>query len=310
MKTHDDSGAEIEPPSNALMFEYSISLRILMLGCAIVCGAFISAVVVMQLTQPGRGSLLLVILVFALFGTGGIYSLQMARRFRDRIAVNSEGIWCLGKEGPSSFIAWPEVAAVKANDTMQRLTVTDASETRNIRVEYQLSKFASLREFILSHASADALQAYSALRLFHRSWINKVILTILALPYLLIVAFDYRGGSAGPQCCLLALGACPLVIAAFDPVNLTIDSGGFVIRYPLWKRFIPFDSISGITLKDVRSRGNVWPAVVIERPGKRRIRLFRFREGSIALRDSLQSAWYGDQASQVRTGAQSAVRYE
>jgi len=38
-------------------------------------------------------------------------------------------------------------------------------------------------------------------------------------------------------------------------------------------------------------KGNVWAAVIINRQNGKPIKLFRFREGSIALRDALQSAW-------------------
>jgi len=41
----------------------------------------------------------------------------------------------------------------------------------------------------------------------------------------------------------------------------------------------------------VPMRGNVWVAVLIERRQGKPVRLFRFREGSVALHDALQSAY-------------------
>jgi hypothetical protein len=66
-----------------------------------------------------------------------------------------------------------------------------------------------------------------------------------------------------------------------------------VIAYPGWRRTIDLHSITGISLKDIPdSKGNVWAAVIINRQNGKPIKLFRFREGSIALRDALQSAWH------------------
>ena len=39
------------------------------------------------------------------------------------------------------------------------------------------------------------------------------------------------------------------------------------------------------------AKGNVWAAVIINRQNRKPVKLFRFREGSVALRDALQSAW-------------------
>ena len=65
-----------------------------------------------------------------------------------------------------------------------------------------------------------------------------------------------------------------------------------MITYPGWKQNIDFRTISGISLTDIAvGKGNVWAAVIINRQNDKPIKLFRFREGSIALRDALQSAW-------------------
>jgi len=297
---HDDLARQtVPPPTGALIFKFPASLRIVMLGCTIICLGFIASVVVMQLVKPERGSLIVLLLSFVLCGAGSVYSLKVVRYSGDRIAVNSDGIWYLVKNSPSTFIAWSDVAAVKANDTMQRLIVTDASARRIIRAEYQLENFAALREFISGHTNALVRQAAPGTRVFHRTWINKIILTVSGLPFLILFAQCYREGVADGFYFGLALWACTLVLIARDPVTLTIDTESLLIRYPFWSRSISFDSISGIVLKDVSSRGNVWTAVVIERRQKRSIRLFRFREGSIALKDALESAWRISQASRV-----------
>jgi hypothetical protein len=304
--TRERLGTQIkQPPADALFFGFNASLRILMLGAFVICIGFIACAVLMQLTQPARGSLLAVVLAFLVCGTGAFLCLRIVRYSRDRIAVNSEGVWYLARNGPSSFMTWSNIAAVRADDTMQRLILTDTSGTIVIRAEYQLENFATLREFVLSHMPNAAGQASLSTRVFHRTWINKIILTLLGLPFLAISVRCYREGVSDGFYITLAIGMYALLLISFDPVGLIVENGGLVIRYPLWKRSIPFESIAGIALQDVNSRGNVWAAVVLERKRKRSIKLFRYREGSIVLNDVLQSAWRTSQASRIRAGTQS-----
>lgn len=122
---------------------------------------------------------------------------------------------------------------------------------------------------------------------------------------MIISAQSYREGVAGGFYVTLVFGVYAILLIALDPVSLSIDADRLVISYPLWRRTIPFNSITGITLQDVNWRGNVWAAVVIERQRKRSIKLFRFRPGSIALNDALQSAWRTSQASRIHAGTRS-----
>ncbi|MGD0832575.1 MAG: hypothetical protein ABR907_16705 [Terracidiphilus sp.] len=306
----DPARQTVPPPTDALVFKFPASLRIAMLGCAVVCLGFFACVVVMQLVKPERGSLILSLLSFILCGIGLAYSLKVVCYSADRVAVSSEGIWYLPKNRTSSFIAWSDVSVVKANDTMQRLIVTDASARRTIRAEYQLENFAALREFISSHTDELSRQATPVTRVFHRTWINKIVLTVFGLPFLILFVQCYREGVADGFYFGLALWAGTVILIALDPVTLTIDPESIQISYPLWSRSISFDSIIGIVLKDVSSRGNVWTAVVIERQQKRRVQLFRFREGSIVLKDALESAWRISQASRVDIGTKLAARGE
>ena len=303
MMTREDIERQIEsPPADASLFGFPVRLQILMLGVAILCLAFIACVVVMQLVRPERGSLMVVLLSFVVCGTGFAFSLKVLGYSRDRIAVSSGGIWYLRKNAPSTYMDWSDVAAVKANDTTQRLILADSSGRRTIRVEYQIERFAVLREFILSHKNALARQAPPGTGVFHRTWINKIILAIFGLPIWIMSAACYREGVAEGFYVTLVFGVCAVLAIAADPVSLTIGAEGLTIKYLLWSRSIPFASISGIALQDISSRGNVWAAVVIERKKKRKIRLYRFREGSLALKDALESAWHSSQAIGVHAG--------
>ncbi|MDE3163402.1 MAG: hypothetical protein KGL64_09095 [Acidobacteriota bacterium] len=308
MTIHAPLGAQVKtPPPDASVFEYPASLRIMMLVVTLLCVGFITFALVMQLIRPAPGSLITVFLALVVFGTGTVFSFRTMRYTRDRIVVNPEGIWYLAKNGPSSYMTWLDVTSVKADDTMQRLILTDASGTRIIRIEYQIGSFKALREFILSHANSLALQAPVGTREFHRTWINKIILSALGLPLLIIAVQCYRERSTDGFHVACALGTGLLLLILLDPVGITIQPNGILIGYPLWKRSISFDSITEIRLQDVSSRGNVWAAVVIERKQRRPIRLFRFREGSIALKDALQSAWHRSQNGRIEDATQSPM---
>lgn len=77
-----------------------------------------------------------------------------------------------------------------------------------------------------------------------------------------------------------------------DPTSVQITKRSIDITYLGWKRSVAFPEVIGISLKDVSDdRGNVWAAVILDRRNDKPIKLFRFREGSIALRDALQAAW-------------------
>jgi hypothetical protein len=76
-----------------------------------------------------------------------------------------------------------------------------------------------------------------------------------------------------------------------DPSTVVITVEAVVIKYPGWGQTIPFNSIREIALHDVHLRGNTWAAVTMEKLEGRAIKLFRFREGSVALHHALHSAW-------------------
>lgn len=294
MSTYSSAGAATSaPPADATMFSFPAGMRALLLGCAFVSAGFAVFAVGMELTRPTPRSGLLVLLASLLFGSAAIYCVGAYRRFRDRIAVDAGGIWYLEKNGKSTFIAWSEVAQVKANDTAQRLILIDASGNRRINAEYQLGNFDTLREFVLAHTSEAARRGPTGQRVFHRSWINKIILLTFGAILLGFAIECYHQNAAKAFYTVAGLGAFLLLAVLQDPLGLEITGDGIMIRYPAWQRTIPFGSITGISLEDVKDarNGNVWAAVVIQRKRGRRIRLFRFREGSIAVNEALQSAW-------------------
>jgi len=67
-------------------------------------------------------------------------------------------------------------------------------------------------------------------------------------------------------------------------------------RDKTWKRDIPFSDIGSVTLGDEFDRGNVWAVVTIVLTLGKPIKLYRFREGPLALADALKGAIGGKPA--------------
>ena len=103
--------------------------------------ALATTVVVLEMTQPTHGSLVIVVLCVAFGVAMSLLCLRSALRLRDRIAANNEGIWHLPHSGDVTFIAWDAAGRLRANDTEQRLIVYDSTSDKKIKLEYQLENF-------------------------------------------------------------------------------------------------------------------------------------------------------------------------
>jgi hypothetical protein len=253
------------------------------------------------IVQPAQCSVLLLLACVAVFAPMAVFGFQSFRRLRDSVAVNDEGLWYLPRNGSPRFLAWRDVATVRAADTAQRLVLSDAYGERVIRLEYQLDKFNQLREFVVEHTSASSQGRGSATpSVFHHSWINKGIflflLVVSGIPLSLLIR-------RGDPHALQALGVMAVICLGLfirDPSRVRLESHAVIIEYPGWRRSIPYNTIIGIELTAMQNRGNTWAVVLIRRKKGRPIRLIRFNEGSIVLREALDCAWRaagGDRAS-------------
>ena len=282
-------GSESLVPPDALVFKFPPSMAWMVLGCSALCFGLV--IVALVAFDPGHDSRAIEVLLVVGLGLFGALTLRCFGHLRDSVAANSDGIWYLPRKGVPTFIAWCNVASVKADDTQQRLVLCDATSSRTIRLEYQLTDFGRLRELVLSHTAAPTHVRPGAANVFHRTWINKGIL-LSSTAFLLVCAWlSNHQGQPGPALFFIAFAGFPLWAITQDPSRVKCTSEAVVVEYPGWKQTIPFDAIHRIALNDVPMRGNVWAAVVIERREGKPIRLFRFREGSVALHDALLSAW-------------------
>lgn len=213
---------------------------------------------------------------------------RFLRRSRARVAVNSAGIW--RKQGGNTvFLPWNDMASVRANDAQQRLELTDRRGVEPIFIDYQIGDFERLRAYILSHTPEQAQLERQGLNVFHHSTGNKIIYAVVAA-LLFVFAWQAQHHSGQLLFVPVVLGVVMLFMVLREPASLVIGHESIGIRYLGYQRDIPFNSIADVALSDVRYRGNVWAGVLVTTRSGSRIRLSRFREGSIALYEALQSA--------------------
>jgi hypothetical protein len=278
------------PSSDVAVFGYSPAYRSVMLGCLLgflLCAGFSAA---LPLSGPHPGVAVLQLLGVTVFGVFAVLTLTVVRKMWDKVAVDAEGIRYIPSRGNTTILTWDNIATVIANDAGQRIVLGDASGQKTIKLEYQLDDFARLRNVVVARTTFVVRRYASAMTVFHRSWINKGIFLCFAIGFGI---FGCLYGLDHPGAALLFLGlATPCVARViFDPSRLTITPTAVEITSPARTRTIEFAEISSVDLVNIPGRGNVWAAVILNLRSGEPVRLFRFREGSLALHEALRAAW-------------------
>jgi hypothetical protein len=183
---------------------------------------------------------------------------------------------------------WDEVVEARERRLLRRLELVDVAR-RVIPVEFQLSGFARLRETIQQralglrgrHARAREFRRYSLGR-----WLWLVFLLLLAgFTVGLLRMGEWRGALTGATFSgLMAAWACSEVR------SVTIGPRELVLRRLVGARSIPYGSIVRIDLVDAEREGVAAAVIVALRSGEE-IKLEGFREGYLAVFDSLSDAW-------------------
>lgn len=274
-------------PSDAMLFRFPRGLARMMLGSSML---FASAAVLFAVTLSGKHQVVLGIALLVPFVAMSVLSFRTSLHLSDHVAVNSNGIWYVPRSGQFLFLAWHEVGTVVADDVQQRLRIVDANGRTTIRLEYQLENFPRLREFVLSHTTSGRVDTHP-ITTFHRTWINKTVFLFFSVPMLLVAWMSAGRGQWGASLTFVVFAAILLLSITLDPLRVVVEPQGIVIEYPGWKRKIPFLQVTDISLKDENFRGNVFAVVVIRKSQGKPIKLYRFREGSLALHETLNTAW-------------------
>lgn len=275
-------------PADAMLFRFPRGLAWVMLGSSLL---FASAAVFPAVISTRRHGVVLAIVPLVAFGAMSVLSFRSSLRLFDHVAVNSNGIWYVPRNGQLIFLAWHDIGAVVAQDVQQRLLIVDAAGQTTIRLEYQLAHFQRLRDFVLSHTSARTRVDTTPMTEFHRTWINKLILLFFSAPLLVAARAAEGQGQWGASVMFVVFATVLLLSTTLDPLRVLVEPQAVVITYPGWKRKIPFSEITDISLTDETFQGNVFAAVVIRKSQGKPIKLYRFREGSLALYETLKAAW-------------------
>ncbi len=282
------------PPEGATYFQFSTvtlwAMRIAApagFGIAIFGAVFI----VEQIWTATRFHPQLIFLGFgvALFAILAPFGWKELGLLRDRVAVNEDGVWSLPHKGEPSFIAWRNVTRVRAYDLMKRLVVSDGSGAQPIRLEYQLNDFPALSAFVLSHTAPETRAIIAPRPVFHHFPIIKIILLVAPVLVWLAVWEAFERGENLTK--LIFPAAIPLLawpMMILDPLSLEIAQGVIIIAYPGWRRRIAFRDIVSAELGEVSPQGNV--SVLLNLRNKKPITLSYYREGSLALAETLQIA--------------------
>jgi hypothetical protein len=277
------------PPADATLFAFPPGLSGTMFFGSLFFGGIGIALTLMFISDPSTFSFCFMVLGIIVMLPMSILAYRTGQRCRDSVAVSSTGVWYLPRKDRPTYMPWSEVATVRAEDTWQRLLLLDCTGAKRIRLEYQLQNFGQLRDFVSHHVTPVSETYPSGEATFHRTLINKAILALFSMTTLSLGLISYRQGQS--PTIFIAGAVCLLLVVMFDPNRVVVGPSSIVIFYPCWKREVRFDDVKSVDLTDIRSRGNVWAAVVIGRRRGKPIRLFRFREGSLALHQAVTSAW-------------------
>lgn len=274
-------------PADATLFTFPRRLAWTMSASALL---FAAAAVVCAVAFTAKHQIVLGLVLLVPFGSFSVLSFRSSRRLFDHVAVNANGIWYVPRTEQPIFLAWHDIGTVVADDVQQRLLIVDAAGRTTIRLEYQLDQFPRLREFVLSHTPNRERANSHPITTFHRTWINKLVFVFFSGTLFLLAWAAAGQGQWGASVMFLVFATIVLLLITQDPLRVAVEPQGIAIAYPGWKREIPFSQVTDISLVNESFRGNVFAAVVIRRSQSKPIKLYRFREGSLALYEILNAA--------------------
>ncbi len=162
-------------------------------------------------------------------------------------------------------------------------------------LEYELQGFDELRQLIQVHT--PHLRAHhTLLKVFHRC--SSVVIILPALGCVFLAGMAWLGIYQRQFWFLwfvAGFGLCTLIARLREIQRVHVDPQGVTLVSLLWNRFIPYEMIADISLKNGSWYESTYAMVFLNLKDRRRVRLFKFTEGAIALHDSLHSTWKGAQ---------------
>jgi hypothetical protein len=274
----------VEPPANATFFEFSASTR----WSQIAGGVFACALLVsIAFFRPPPMFAVTCVATSILFG---VITMRDVRYLRDRVAVSDHGVWYLPHAGTSTFLQWDEVASLDLRDGrfQGRLVLSDKTRLRKIRLDFRLNQFAQLFWFVVNR-TAERRQRQPVPSISHRGHMGRTLLIVVMV---LVAVLCTRAGQSKAAMCFALITAVGFAELSFDPRTVVVSTRSISIGYLGRRRELPFESVTDVQIGLLQGgKGDLSTVVVVNSVGERRVKLIGFKEGSVALYDSLHGAW-------------------
>ncbi len=257
---------------NSKLYAFPKKLKFLMRLCGVIFITFgIGGLGIFWLDPPrdpwGAAFILCAGLAFLLVGW---YTFRVVPRLDAWIEADATGLTCCRPDGTRKTVNWHDVGKLRERPLLQRLEFVAGNDSSVVRVDYQIERFAELREFIVSHLRDDVplhfpVTCGKSPRYF------LVNIAGMALPAAgLIYLRDHHY--------LLSLGLFFVIyMIAWEfvsaPTAVTIMDQSLTVRFPFRSRTVYVFQIEGIRMEDRIVKGNRHPYVLLEVTGEKPIKL-------------------------------------
>jgi len=222
-------------------------------------------------TSNPNGTSMIIVMCITVFVTVvfGFYSILAWRSLKSLpfadVAADDDGIWYMHVGKDKGLIPWETINRIKERPRMQRLDLLDRNNNELLRVEYDLTGFALLRNLLNEKAGTlnpgSHQSRFSTGLLYHLENLAYVV-AISAFGILSIYTDDMIGGAL-----LFSTLGFLMIYAIYQylvtATGIQITSSGVLITYPFTTRKIPFDDIRDVVISDEFNSGYRMPEVWI-----------------------------------------------
>jgi hypothetical protein len=282
--------SRINIPHDAKLYRFPRSLKNMMIVAFIFFIIMLVSGLALPIIDPKNSNVPTVTLVFSVFTAFAYFTWRILKIMYDIIAVNPSGISCLAKYNESVAMNWGEITSIKAHDVLQHLVLSDATGTKSIKLEYQLMDFEELRELVQKrtfHLNNSASQQ----KVFTRVYYITIIFVFGAVFFAYCAVEGFRSNQNNAGYILLVFSILQAGIALFDTRKVVVEEQAIRICYVFWTKIVPYSKITDIFMKNINDGKNEVATVIIKRSGSKDIKLSLFRGGSLALYNSIRTAW-------------------
>lgn len=216
-----------------------------------------------------------------------IWALRLMSHY---VRINEQGISYYSKKNKVKTLAWDNIQRVEEKGGYsQCLVLYDQRDYKIMTILNHMEDFDCLRQLIIDY-TPRLQRKLSQTKVFHRGLFQHTIFFVLIV-FLLYAGSVQRSLSGGN---LLAWGGLVLgCIWGFsrEIYKVYISQENISLIYPFWRRTIGLSQIKIVKLHNVsNNRGGEFPHVLLELSTGKNVDLPLFKEGAIALSESIKRA--------------------